>query len=375
MSSERYIGLLSGTSMDGVDAALVDLSGSRMRLLATHSAAFPPDLRDALLLLIEGHVTLTQIAAADVRLGHLFAAAATALLEVAACAPRDVRAIGSHGQTVWHQPEGETPTSLQLGDANIIAERTGITTVADFRRRDLAAGGQGAPLATAFHAAALRGRGEDRAVLNVGGIANLSTLPADPAAQVLGFDTGPGNVLMDGWIRRHLGRNRDDDGAWGASGQVNDALLQGLLADGYFSRPPPKSSGREYFHLGWLERAVAATGRAIAPQDVQATLCELTAVSVARAVKKYLPGARRLLVCGGGAHNRALMNRLRRHLPGCTVSDTRAVGLDPDWMEAMAFAWLAQQHLNGRAGNLPSVTGAAHPAILGAVYPGDSAEG
>ncbi|HKJ77577.1 MAG TPA: anhydro-N-acetylmuramic acid kinase [Gammaproteobacteria bacterium] len=374
--SPRFVGLLSGTSMDAVDAALVEFDGDAPRLLAHHDLPYPDDLRQELAALARPGAAdgdaLDRLGTADIALGRWFARAVAELLADAGVPADSVTAIGSHGQTVRHRPEGPHPFSLQIGDPNVIAQATGITTVADFRRRDLAAGGQGAPLAPAFHAAVFRHAGEDRAVLNLGGIANLTTLPAGPDGPVLGFDTGPANTLLDAWAQRHLGRPRDDAGAWGASGTVDPTLLARLRGDGYFSRRAPKSTGPEHFHLDWLTERLAGSE---APADVQATLQALTATTVADALQDALPGAKRLLVCGGGVHNDAVMARLAEAGAPVAVESTAAYGVDPDWVEAAAFAWLARATLAGRPGNLPAVTGAAAPVVLGGVYPGQAPTG
>lgn len=366
-----YIGLMSGTSMDAVDAALVAFEPT-LKLLATHRLEMPEDLRRDLRVLAEGGSAheIEGYGRLDAALGALFADAALAVLDAGAIGRERVKAIGSHGQTVRHRPDGPHPFTLQIADPNIIAERTGITTIADFRRRDLAAGGQGAPLVPAFHDLFFRDAAEARVVLNVGGIANVTCLPRDTDAPVIGFDTGPGNVLMDAWCARHLGQPYDRDGAWAASGRVLEGLLAVWLEDPFFARPPPKSTGREHFHLAWLERGLATAGcESSAPADVQSTLCELTAASVARAVRQHAPATRRLLACGGGAANGALIGRLRQRLPGCNVENTEVYGLDPQWVEATAFAWLAARTLAGEPGNLPSVTGARRAVVLGGIYP------
>ncbi|MFA7386524.1 MAG: anhydro-N-acetylmuramic acid kinase, partial [Thiohalobacteraceae bacterium] len=278
----------------------------------------------------------------------------------------EIRAIGSHGQTVRHRPDGPSPFTLQIADPNIIAERSGITTVADFRRRDMAAGGQAAPLVPAFHAACFRNIEEDRAVLNLGGIANLTILPADPQHPITGFDTGPANVLMDGWIAGHNGKTFDADGAWAASGQTIPTLLKRFLSDSFLHAPPPKSTGRERFNANWLELQLG--DESFAAVDVQATLADFTAQSVAAALKSWAPATRRLLVCGGGAHNGHLLSILRTLLTGVEIESTAAQGLDPDWVEAAAFAWMAKETLAGRPSNSPSVTGAHGATILGGVY-------
>ncbi|MGH8307500.1 MAG: anhydro-N-acetylmuramic acid kinase, partial [Gammaproteobacteria bacterium] len=279
---------------------------------------------------------------------------------------QDIRAIGSHGQTVRHRPGGPHPFSLQIADPNIIAARTGIATVADFRRRDMALGGQGAPLVPAFHHAVFADPNETRAVINIGGIANLTLLSAQNGP-VSGFDTGPGNLLMDAWSREHLHAPYDENGTFAASGNVDEILLRRLLADEYFQRPPPKSTGREHFSQAWLGKALVDTKLPAA--DVMATLCELTARCIADAVRKQTPRVSRVLLCGGGIHNAHLVKRLAALLPACELSTTNEFGIAPDWVEAMAFAWLARETLARRPGNLPAVTGAREPAVLGAIYP------
>lgn len=364
-----YIGLMSGTSVDAVDAALVETDGHAIHLQAACAQPIPVELRATILgLCNQGKGVLDTLLDLDVALGHLFATAAQDLLTSAGIAPAAVCAIGSHGQTLYHRPTGVYPTTLQAGDPNIIAEITGITTVADFRRRDMAVGGQGAPLVPAFHHAVFHDPHEDRVVLNVGGIANITLLPKTGA--VRGFDTGPGNGLMDAWIQRHQGKACDVNGAWAASGDVDVSLLATLCADPYLALPPPKSTGREHYHLDWLDALLHSGLTPRAPVDVQATLCEFTAVTVARAIIQYLGAATRILVCGGGAHNPVLMARLCTHLAPRRVVTTSEYGLAPDWVEAAAFAWLAHQALAGQAGNLPAVTGAQRAVVLGGVYPG-----
>ena len=365
-----FLGLISGTSADGIDAALVrfddDHAHARPTLLHGRTHAWQPALRERLVALGQQAqaLTLDEVGELDVRIGHAFAAAALATLRDAGLAARDVGAIGSHGQTLRHHPYGDAPFTLQLGDAHVIAERCGIPVVADFRRRDVAAGGHGAPLVPAFHAATLHDPGEDRAVLNLGGIANLPLLPA--RGTVRGFDTGPANGLMDAWCQRHTGTAYDAGGAFAARGHVDGPLLARLLAEPWFAAPPPKSTGRDRFHLDWVEAALAGTE---APADVQATLLALTARSVADALRATQPGTRRVIACGGGVHNPLLMAALAEAMPDALIESSAAHGLDPDFVEAMAFAWLAREHLAGRPGNLPAVTGAAGPRVLGALYP------
>lgn len=370
--AQRYIGLLSGTSMDAIDTALVELEP--LQLLATHTVPMPAALRQQLFTLIERRTTsLEDLGALDIRLGRLFAETVIELLAKAQTSAAEVQAIGSHGQTIYHWAHAPDPFTLQLGDPNTIAEITGITTVADFRRRDLAAGGQGAPLAPAFHAAFLSTPHHHRAVLNIGGMANISFLPTDSEKGVWGFDTGPGNALMDGWILRHLNKPLDRDGCWAASGQINEALLQHLLADPFFFLSPPKSTGREYFNMTWLDHILGKMGTELPPADVQATLCALTTTSIKLAVQNFSPQTEELLVCGGGANNKTLMEELQKLLTPCRVATTATYGIPPQWVEACAFAWLAKQTLEGHPGNLPEVTGARHPVILGAIYPGNAA--
>lgn len=367
--SDLFIGLMSGTSMDAVDAALVDFSGG-IRLAGSHSLPLPPDLRQRLgALCLSGPDEIERMGRLDVELGRLFGSAARALLERAGVEPAAVRAIGSHGQTIRHRPQATPAFTLQIGDPNVIAEVAGIPVVADFRRRDMAAGGQGAPLVPAFHAGIFGSDSRHRVVLNLGGIANITILPAGRMEAIHGFDTGPANTLLDGWCLRHKGTAFDAGGAWAASGTVHGTLLERLLRHPFFSRPHPKSTGREDFNLDWLDRELAALAADVRAEDVQATLLELTARTVAEAVKatKLAPGD--LLVCGGGAFNATLCGRVQALLPDWSLASTDRFGLAPGWVEATAFAWLARQALLGLPGNLPAVTGAAGPRILGAIYP------
>jgi len=369
-----FLGLMSGTSMDGVDAVLADMAPAYPQVVAAYHQAMPPNVRHLLLRIAHGEpLPVAAYAEADVQVGRLFAHAALELLNRAHVVASAVRAIGSHGQTVFHDPNSATPTSLQIGDPNIIAELTGITTVADFRRRDMAAGGQGAPLVPAFHRAVFHDPTQDRAVLNLGGMANITALPRDPAAAVMGFDTGPGNVLMDTWAQEVMQTPFDQEGNWAASGQILPTLLRSMSKDPYFDRPPPKSTGREYFHRAWLQRHMeAAKLGAITPElaaDVQATLCELTASTVVEALHRWTGNVKEVIVCGGGTRNTQLMQRIQS-LAGIRVMSSDTLGVDPLHVEALAFAWLAKRTLENHSGNLPSVTGAAHPVILGGIYRG-----
>ena len=353
--------------MDAIDAVLVRFDQHRPELVENLSAPLAPELRNRLAeLATPGENELARMMELDVIMGRAFAEVSRTLLEKAHLTPDSVRAIGSHGQTIRHIPSGFFPSTCQIGDPNIIAEISGITTVADFRRRDMAAGGQGAPLVPAFHAAILRVSQRTRVVVNIGGMANISVLPAYPAGTVIGFDTGPGNVLMDHWIERAQGKGWDENGQWAAQGKIDEELLERLLREPFFHQAPPKSTGRELFSEGWLLSHLSGREQ---PVDVQATLCELTARSIAQAIQSVSSDCREVMVCGGGAYNAHLMQRLASNLAGATVVSTAEYGIEPRWMEAMAFAWLARQTLAGLPGNLPAVTGANHPVILGAIYP------
>ena len=359
--SELYIGLMSGTSLDGVDAALVDLR-PRPLLLDALFVPYPKELRAALLVLNESSPDeLHRASLVGVRLSKLYAAAVRRLLRKCRVSARLVRAIGCHGQTVRHVPE--SGYTVQLGSPARLAERTGIPVVADFRSADIAAGGQGAPLVPAFHAAVFRSSRVHRVIVNLGGMANLTDLPR--RGRVTGFDTGPGNVLLDAWIGQRLGRDLDRGGALASRGRVLEPLLGDLLADPYFRRSPPKSTGRDHFNLGWLRRFGVARHKT---EDVQATLAELTARSISKAIARFCPGTREVYLCGGGAHNPDLIRRIARMLPGVAVASTVQLGIHPDWVEAMAFAWLAQRRLRCEAGSLPEVTGARKAQVLGAIY-------
>ena len=365
-----YLGLISGTSADAIDAALVRFEAGQPQLIGAHSQPWPADLRELILSVGQAvePIDLDAVGRLDVATGTCFAQAAQAVMTQAGVSSRDVIAIGSHGQTLRHRPSGEHPFTLQLGDPTVIAEICGITVVADFRRADLAAGGQGAPLLPAMHAMLLDATPAARAVLNLGGIANVTGL--DGHGGVLGFDTGPANGLLDAWCLRHRGKAYDRDGVFAAEGAVVEILLHALLADPYFDLPPPKSTGREHFQLAWLDAAIAGLSTAApAPADVQATLLELTVRSVTDAIERHVPDAADVLVCGGGVHNPRLMQRLGQTLAPRPVRSTVDFGVDPDYLEAMAFAWLARQRLLGLPGNLPAVTGARGLRVLGAVYP------
>jgi anhydro-N-acetylmuramic acid kinase len=363
---DLYVGLMSGTSMDGIDAVVASFNDSGVNILATHSHPYPDELKNTLLAAIREPLTVELDASGELhrQVGICFRDAALAVIDISDVESQDIRAIGSHGQTLRHQPNADKPFSLQIGDGDVIANGTGITTVANFRQADIAAGGQGAPLVPPFHEWLFHSTSTDRMVVNIGGISNITVLRSD-GSDTIGFDTGPGNGLMDAWTKRHLGTSFDDGGKWASSGAVVGDLLRCMLEDPYFELEPPKSTGFEYFNLDWLSRFDVDQYDAA---DVQTTLCELSASSIAASLSSCVRNAGEVFVCGGGVRNSELMSRLRQNLPTSTVTSTTAVGLDPDWVEAVAFAWLAMRTLNGETGNLPSVTGASHKVVLGDLH-------
>jgi anhydro-N-acetylmuramic acid kinase len=369
---EHYIGLMSGTSLDAIDAALVSFSDNQPTL--HHAINVPLDERlrnDIIALCAPGDNEIERMGQLDILLGKTFASAVQQLLKAADVDAAQVRAIGSHGQTIRHRPgqRKEKGFTLQIGDPNTIAELTGITTVADFRRRDMAAGGQGAPLVPAFHAALFGAAQEtSQVILNIGGMANVTLLFKD--APVTGFDTGPGNVLMDNWIQQHRQQPFDHDGQWATAGIAQSQLLNTLLKDDFFQLAPPKSTGLELFNRGWLQQHLDSFTETFKPEDVQATLSELTATSITDAIKKYAAENVELVVCGGGTRNAGLMRRIATKLSSATIKTSDDFGLAAEWVEAVAFAWLAQETLAHRPSNLPDVTGATRPVILGGIYPG-----
>jgi anhydro-N-acetylmuramic acid kinase len=364
-----YIGLISGTSMDAVDAALVDIAADgRCQLQSYIEVPYPDALSTALHSARRNAIQLAlpELYRLDVEVGRAFAAAVVELLRVAGVRAKNVTAIGSHGQTIYHQPSGDTPFSVQIGEPNTITARTGIATVADFRRMDMALGGQGAPLAPLFHAAAFRHRDRNRAIVNIGGIANVTILPAN-SSNVVGFDSGPGNALLDDWAREHIGESYDAGGDWAASGKNVDALLQSMLADAYFARKPPKSTGREYFSREWLRQHLTGLQPEPTANDVQATLLQLSAHGIAMALGSEI-SVEEVYVCGGGARNIALMRALRGVMPAARIATTAELGVAPDAVEAVLFAWLAHRRLQAQPVSLESITGATRPAVLGGVY-------
>ena len=363
---DSFIGLMSGTSMDGIDAVVVRFDKQDAQLLASLEHPYPAPLHQKLLQAMRDpeSCNVDDVGTLDRQVGISFRDAALAVMAETGLVAADIAAIGSHGQTLRHRPDAPTPYSLQIGDPATIAVGTGITTVADFRRADIAAGGQGAPLVPPFHQWLFGRSGSPRVILNIGGIANITVL-GDGNKVPLGFDTGPGNTLLDGWIQANLNKPYDREGAWAASGRVEPSLLQALFADDYFRLSPPKSTGFEHFNLEWLRQHGAGD---YAPVDVQATLAELSARTIAAAIDEHAATAETVLVCGGGFHNDDLLQRLRQYLPGRPVLSTAEEGLHPDWVEATAFAWLAMRTLNNQSGNLPSVTGAGRKLVLGAIH-------
>ncbi len=360
-----YVGLMSGTSMDGIDAALVNFGEASVEIVATHIEPYPSPLKNELLTAIRLplDVELDVSGALHREVGECFLKAARTVIELSGVDPKRVRAIGSHGQTLRHQPNAREPFSLQIGDPEIIAGGTGLTTVANFRAADIEAGGQGAPLVPPFHQWLFGSSSQDCVIVNIGGIANITVLQSDGDA--IGFDTGPGNGLMDAWIQINLNETFDRSGDWGASGEVVEPLLSAFMDDPYFKLSAPKSTGFEYFNPDWLSRFEC---RQYDPADVQATLCELSARTVAMAIRASAGHATSVFVCGGGAHNAELMRRLGEQLAPSPVRSSVSAGLDPDWVEAAAFAWLAMRTMHGQTGNLPTVTGASAKVVLGDIH-------
>lgn len=369
MSADIYLGLMSGTSADAIDAVAVDFSSPTPKLLGFHSRTLPVEIRTTIhKLATPSENEIDLLGQLDVQIGELFAAAITDLIRKYGLDVETIVAIGSHGQTLRHRPPGSLthPFTLQIGDPNIIADRTGITTVADFRRRDMAAGGQGAPLVPAFHKAAFQSAEVNRVIVNIGGIANITWLPISGEAS--GFDTGPGNVLMDAWVSRHLAKTYDEAGAWAASGTVNKELLEDLLRHPFLALLSPKSTGREDFNPAWLDLRLQHC-RHLTPEDIQATLLAFTATTITDQIRRLSKEAdTEVYICGGGAYNDTLRQAIQALLPTCPVTTTAQLGIAPEWIEATAFAWLAKQTLNRQSGNLCAVTGAKAPVILGGVY-------
>ena len=357
---------MSGTSMDAVDIAMVEFD-QHADLLDYRQYPIPENLKQQVRA-INGNTALEQMAEIDHKLGQLFADAVNRFLTDSNTKASSITAIGSHGQTVYHRPEPDWRTSLQLGDANVICARTGIGTVADFRRMDMACNGQGAPLAPAFHRYQFRGAGKNRTVLNIGGIANISILPADETIDISGFDTGPGNGLLDDWNYKHNQTDMDRDSQWAGTGKVNDELLREMMADPYFALSPPKSTGRDYFNMAWLQRQTNT--KDISPEDIQATLLEFSMQTIAQAIETCFQECEEIYVCGGGASNPAMLGRLQALLPSTKLMTTEVLGIHPDAVEAVTFAWLAYCRINETKLELSSITGADRPILAGAIYKG-----
>ena len=362
-----YLGLMSGTSIDSIDAAAMTFNGGKLQLLGTYSQPIPEQLKLQVIDLCQpGTDSVQLLCETDNQLGELFAEAAMALMSAEKITSDQVVAIGSHGQTIRHSPPatGAIPFSQQIGDANIIAARTGCKVVADFRRKDMALGGHGAPLVPAFHKTLFSDPHTNRVIANIGGISNITALARDGGCY--GFDTGPGNLLLDVWCSKHTGNSFDDGGAWGATGQVNLKLLEQLMTHPFLSQPAPKSTGREIFNLAWLESQLS--GCSLTAEDIQATLVSFTAESLANAINGLDESVDEVYACGGGVFNYQLMLELQAALGSTPLNSTQCLGLDPTWVEACAFGWLAYQRINKLAGNLPSVTGASRETVLGALY-------
>ncbi len=367
--NEIYIGLMSGTSLDGVDVAIVDFAEFPPRLIHSATTPYAASMKQQLEALCQSSsTTLDELYSLDARLGEVYAESVNTALSMASVDRSKIVALGCHGQTIRHSPDSTSPFSAQIGDPNRLAALTGITTVADFRRKDIALGGQAAPLAPAFHQFLFHSKDENRILVNIGGIANITWLPANSECPVIGFDTGPGNTLCDYWNRKHRNSSFDENGAWGRGGKVIDDLLTRMISEeAYFCQASPKSTGTEYFNAEWLSSYLQDEYDA---RDVQATLIELTASTIATAISALAKPAN-CFVCGGGAHNQYLLERLDASLPDCPVSTTAVLGLDPDYVEAAAFAWLARERICLRSGNIPQVTKAQRATILGGVYLAD----
>lgn len=368
MTEDLYIGLMSGTSLDGIDAALVRFENKQVTVIETACSPLSSNLKDEIKSLINpSENEINRLASLDVQLGKHFSEAVKQLINKANIKKQDIIAIGSHGQTIRHLPAAKHPTTLQIGDPNIIADITGITTVADFRRRDMAAGGQGAPLVPAFHEQIFREPKKNRVILNLGGIANITILPADKNLPVTGFDTGPANTLINHWIQQQQNKSYDEAGEWAASGVINEEFLDLLLTDNYFKLAPPKSTGTEYFNPAWLTKKLASFPF-LAAEDVQASLTVFTTTAIKNAIMQYATEVDEIIVCGGGVHNDFLLQQLKLDLPNIEINSSTIYELDPDYIEATAFAWLAKQTMERKPGNLPDVTGAKRAVVLGGVY-------
>ena len=369
MTRELFIGLMSGTSVDGVDCSIVAFEGNRVEVISTHLEECPNELKENILTISEGSkVSLKFLGETDIAVGKLFASVVKKQLKETKINPKAIRAIGSHGQTVWHQPSGNYPFTMQIGDPNVICQQTGITTVAGFRQKDVANGGQGAPLAPLFHKEFFHRNDRDRVIINIGGIANITILPKDGSCSA--YDIGPGNVLMDYWNLKEQGKPYDKNGEWAATGKCDQGLLKKMLEEPYLKKSPPKSTGRELFNGVWLESIISRYNRHLKTEDVQATLTVFTSKCIADAVNKLAEDPE-VYICGGGVHNSCLMNDLKTGIENCLVMTTSVLGLEPDWVEAATFAWLAKKTIKGEKLETAPFTGATEPCILGGVYLSD----
>ncbi|MGC8120126.1 anhydro-N-acetylmuramic acid kinase [Marinobacter sp. VGCF2001] len=364
---DYWLGLMSGTSMDAVDAALVSFENSGLAIHKTHSLPYPDPLRQRLLLATQNQADPDELGELDSLVGQHFAATAAELIDNAGISRSQIRAVGSHGQTIRHQPAGKAPFSTQIGNAAWISEQLGVTTVSDFRSRDIAAGGQGAPLVPAFHQWLFASPEQDRCILNLGGIANITWLPAGARKPVIGFDTGPANALLDAWCLDQTGRHYDDNGHMASEGTVHSGLLASMLSDAYFGKAAPKSTGKERFNIEWV-RTHLQRFEGIPAEDVQRTLLQLTVTTILQQLPQETADMG-VYACGGGTSNTVLMRELKMGLGSVTLNTTDALGLDPQWVEPVAFAWLARQTLSHLPGNLPEVTGASGERVLGAIFP------
>lgn len=359
---------MSGTSIDAIDAVLMDFSQSLTHLVASYSQPIDRKLKNEINRLIANNTWPQEIEQVDTEFANASTQAVKNLLATASIEAKQISAIGSHGQTIFHAPNETPGISIQIGNAEDIAKQTGITTVADFRQADIDAGGQGAPIACAYHAKTLQHNNENRIVLNLGGIANITLLPANDADNIIGFDTGPANSLLDAWIKKHQAHDFDENGTWAKSGTVNKGLLNVMLEDEYFKQAPPKSTGREKFNLIWLQYMLDQYEEFVPEKDVQATLTALTAQTISDSIRKWAPNTTRILLSGGGSNNSHLVSQLQHCFPDLPLETTSNYGISEEWMEAMAFAWLAKQNQDLEPGNIPSVTGADKPVVLGDVY-------
>ena len=362
---EYYIGLMSGTSVDAIDAVLMDFSQSDTYIVSKFTQTINHALRGEINSLIAEKKLPNNYKEIDEQFAQASTNAAKELLNISSIKAQEIIAIGSHGQTIFHDPKGIPPISIQIGDPQKIADLTNILTVGNFRQADIDAGGEGAPLACAYHAAVLQNQNEERVVINLGGIANITKLPQNETDPIIGFDTGPANTLMDAWIHKHLSKTFDQDGEWARSGKVNRELLEQMLLDEYFSALPPKSTGREHFNLEWLQHYLDDITASLSPEDVQASLLALTTYTVADSIDAWCPKTKKVLLCGGGSKNKFFVEQLDKILDKVSIKRTSDYGVPSEWMEAMAFAWLAKQNVENKPGNIPSVTGADKPILLG----------